>query len=258
MVSLSRMLSPVQVYQLLPVDDQAGPGVRVSAVDDRSDIKACLKELGLTELRPTLVVVGGATGLDNDQRIHLDSLFHRVLAPLAEELQLHVVDGGTDAGVMRLMGEARSAIGGTFSLLGVAPRSLVHLPDCHSDHPDASTLEPNHTHCILVPGNQWGDESPWIAEVATQLSGTHDSITILINGGSVTWQDAYASVRAGRELMIMAGSGRTADIMVSALQGQDMDDTRMHPLLSSGLLSSVNLETSAENLKEAIKALLFE
>ncbi len=247
------MLTPIQVYQLLPTDEYPDHGVKVSSVDSQAQIPACLKELAITETRPTLVIVGGASGLDNDQQTRLDSLFHHVLAPLAEELQLHVVDGGTDAGVMRLMGQARTAIGGTFALIGVAPRCVVHLPDRKVDHPDASTLEPHHTHCILVPGKNWGDESPWIAEIATHLAGTHNSITVLINGGSVTWQDARASVDAGREIMVMAGSGRTADIMVKALQGKLVEDPRMPHLLASGLMTAIGLQESIAHLKEAIR-----
>ncbi|NER81893.1 MAG: hypothetical protein F6K42_20475 [Leptolyngbya sp. SIO1D8] len=252
------MLSPIRVYQLLTAKDQAAHGVKVSAVDEKSDIPACLRELELKRLRPTLVIVGGASGLDNGQKTQLDSLFRLVLAPLAEELQLHVVDGGTDAGIMGLMGQARTQISGTFSLVGVAPRSLVNLPDYRVTHPDASTLEPHHSHCILVPGKNWGDESAWMAEIATQLSGTQGSMTILINGGSVTWQDAYASVKVGREVVIIAGSGRTADVMVKALQGNTVEDPRMPRLLTSGLLSSVDLENPPMELKETIKALLLE
>lgn len=248
----------IQVYQLLKAGGHTNHGVSVCSVDEMASLTGCLQRLGLNELRPTLVLVGGASGLDDDQQIHLDSLFNSVLAPLAEELGLHVVDGGTDAGVMRLMGKARTAIGGTFSLIGVTPRSLVNLPDRTAEHPDACTLEPNHTHCVLVPGDKWGDESPWMAEIATQLSGKHESITILINGGSITWQDAYASVMAGREIAIMAGSGRTADIIVRALQGKPVEDPRTNALLSSGLLSSIDLENPPAELKEAIKALLLE
>lgn len=223
-----------------------------------AEIAACLQDLGLDTRRPTLVIVGGASGLDDDQQRQLENLFQRVLAPLAEELELHVVDGGTDAGVMRLMGQARTAIRGSFALVGVAPRSLVNLPNQPAEVADACALEPNHTHCILVPGQQWGDESPWIAEIATQLSGTHESLTVLINGGNVTWQDAYASVKAGREIAIIAGSGRTADVIVSALEGNSIAEPRIHPLLSSGLLSSVDLENPPTDLKEAIKTLLLE
>ncbi|UXE59643.1 MAG: hypothetical protein KA717_28380 [Woronichinia naegeliana WA131] len=46
-------------------------------------------------------------------------MFSKVLAPLAQELGVIVADGGTDAGVMRLMGQRRGSrqfsIGGGFS-----------------------------------------------------------------------------------------------------------------------------------------------
>ncbi|HEY9889662.1 MAG TPA: hypothetical protein V6D02_14750, partial [Candidatus Obscuribacterales bacterium] len=212
------MPSPVQIYQLLEQESPDHEGVKVGLVDEMTDLKKYFQDVGLAEPRMTLVIVGGASGLDNDQQTQLDGLFRRVLAPLAEEMQLYVVDGGTDAGVMRLMGQARTAIRGTFPLVGVAPRSLVNLPDQPVNHPDASTLEPNHTHCVLVPGDQWGDESVWIAKIATDLSGPHESMTVLINGGSVTVQDAYASINAGREIVIIAGTGRVADDIVQALR----------------------------------------
>lgn len=251
------MQSSVQVYALLDLVSPAShPGVKVYSLDSAVGLVSALETLGLGAKRPTLVIVGGASGLDDAQRDRLQSLFDDVLAPLAEELQLYVVDGGTDAGVMRMMGEARTHIGGSFRLIGVAPRELVHLPDAPASHPDASTLEPHHTHCLLVPGDRWGAESPWIAEVATQLSGELPSMTVLINGGSVTWQDANASVQAGREILIMAGSGRTADIMAAALNGSSVDDPRISPLMASGLLSAIDLEAELSLLKRQLHTLL--
>ena len=38
------------------------------------------------------------------------------------------------------------------------------------DRADASPLEPNHTHQVLVPGSSWGEESPWLADIATWLA----------------------------------------------------------------------------------------
>lgn len=256
------MPSPVQIYQLLAQERPTHEGVKVGFVAKLDDLEIYLQNAGLAEPRMTLVVVGGASGLDADQQTQLDDLFHRVLAPLAEEMQLYVVDGGTDAGVMRLMGQARTAMNGTFPLVGVAPRSLVNLPDHPVDHPDASTLEPNHTHCILVPGKAWGDESPWISEVATQLSGPHESITILINGGPITVQDAYASISAGRQIVIVAGTGRIADDIVEALrykvlEGKIADNPRIAKLINSSdeLLTAIDLDNRPADFIQDLKQL---
>ena len=256
---------PVQVYQLLKQTHSRNHGVKVGIINQMSCLADYLKELDLGTPHDTLVIVGGASGLDADQQMQLDGLFHRVLAPLAEELQLYVVDGGTNAGVMRLMGQARTAIGGTFPLIGVAPQSLVNLPDRVVEHPDASTLEPNHTHCLLVPGGNWGDESPWIAETATHLSGSHESMTILINGGSVTVKDAYASVKAGREVIIVSGTGRVADDLTAALrykvlEGKTVDDPRIAPLidLSDEFLTAVDLDNNPEAFIRDLKLMFRE
>ena len=257
------MPSPVQVYQLREPESPDHPGVQVGLIAEPADLEPYLKTAGLSEPRTTLVIVGGASGLDEDQKVQLNGLFHRVLAPLAEDPQLYVLDGGTDAGAMRPTGQARTSINGTFPLVGVAPRSLVNLPDHPVAHPDASTLEPNHTHCILVPGAQWGDESPWISEIATHLSGHHESMTILINGGSVTVQDAYASVAAGRDIVIVAGTGRIADDIAQALrykvvEGKAIEDPRLAKLIdtSDELLTAIDLDNRPADFIQDLKTLL--
>ncbi|MGD1907002.1 MAG: hypothetical protein ACFB0C_13540 [Leptolyngbyaceae cyanobacterium] len=246
------MARPIQTYTLVDAETAATHGVKVGYPSGFEDLGPCLDALELSATQATLVVIGGASGLDEVQRSNVESLFRDVLFPLAEEHQLCVVDGGTDAGVMQLMGRARAALAGTFPLVGVAPRSLVQLPDDSNPNPDGAPLEPNHTHCLLVPGTNWGDESEALAQVATLRAGAHPSLTVLVNGGSVTWQEAQISVEDGRAVVVMAGSGRAADTIAAALQGQSSDDPRLEPLLSSGLLSSLNLTDDPLTLRQAL------
>ena len=49
----------------------------------------------------------------------------------------------------------------------------------------SAPLDPHHTHFILVPGKNWGDESSWIAQIATQLAGDQPSVAVLVNGGKI-------------------------------------------------------------------------
>jgi hypothetical protein len=72
-------------------------------------------------------------------------------------------------------------------------------------------LQPHHTHFLLVPGDHWGDESPWIARVATLLAGEAPSVTLLVNGGEISRQDVAHSLAAGRPVLVVAGTGRLAD-----------------------------------------------
>jgi SLOG in TRPM, prokaryote len=220
----------------------------------KADLTVTVERLGLNSPRPVIVVVGGASKISDADRERLRSLFLLVLAPLAESFNACVVDGGTDAGVMQMMGEARSKIGGTFPLIGVTSVALATLPNQPPPAEDACSLEPHHTHFVLVPGSQWGDESPWMAGLASTLSGGFLSVTVLMNGGEVTWKDAAESVAAKRPIVAIAGSGRTADILVAALNGTIQDD-RALPLLESGLLQSVDLNDS-EKLDRVLKQIL--
>ncbi len=133
---------------------------QVLQVQPSQDLTSALSAMNLLEHRPVLVVIGGASQISEADLLQLEHLFVKILAPLAQELGLLVADGGTDAGVMGLMGNARSQIKGKFPLIGVSPIGLVKFSHHDNPSPNAAFLEPHHTHCFLVPGSKWGDESP--------------------------------------------------------------------------------------------------
>jgi len=220
---------------------------QVVQVCQKQDILTALQTLGLS-CRPTLVLIGGASRISPTDTDRLQHLFIEVLAPLAEELGAIVVDGGTNAGVMQLIGWARSSLSATFPLVGVSPRQLVHFsnrqlvhfsnqghnqnhpcdqPDPtslnvepHLLHSGAATvaLEPHHTHFILVPGAVWGDESSWLAWIASALAGSHPSIAVLVNGGRVSLVDVQWNIAEGRSIAVVAGSGRLADEIANGMR----------------------------------------
>ncbi len=167
--------------------------------------RAELDAAGLPVGRPVLVLVGGAGGMRADELRALASVL-RDLVPLLDECGAVVVDGGTDVGVMRAVGRARAAAGGRFPLIGVAAEVAVGL----------DAFEPNHTHLVLVPGGAWGDESPWLAEVADAVAGPRPSLTVLVNGGPITFDDAEHSLGRNRPLVVLRGSGRAADAIAGS------------------------------------------
>jgi hypothetical protein len=113
----------------------------------------------------------------------------------------------------------------------------------------------NHSHFVIVPGNDWGDESPWLALVASALSGTQPSATVLVNGGDTAWLDVEASVAAGRPVIVVDGSGRAADDIAAALR-DPRDGERGYRLASSGLVRAVSLDAGPEETAAAVQALL--
>lgn len=225
-------------------------------VDHTVELPRALRSLGLLDYpSPVIVLVGGADGLGDSEMAHLRPAFVRVLAPLAEALGISVVDGGTDAGVMRLMGEARAEVGARFPLVGVAAAGTVTLPNAFSTSFGASRLEPHHTHFVLVPGSSWGDEAPWLVSVASVLANGAPSVTVLVDGGETTWEDATLSVEAGRPVIAVADTGRAADALASAVYSSE-EEQRGQELAASGLVRAATLSSGSNGLAEIIEGIL--
>ncbi|WP_449420892.1 hypothetical protein [Phormidium nigroviride] len=216
-------------------------------VNRSTDLSIALSQIGLKGPRPILVLVGGASGITPEDMTRLNLLFVKVLAPLAQSLGAAVVDGGTDTGIMQLMGQSRAATGTTFPLIGVAPSGKVAIPYPHLSPAKGTALEQHHTHFVLVPGASWGEECPWMADLATLLADGERSVTVLINGGKVTWRDAEESVRAGRPVLVIAGTGRTADELAKAIRAEAREE---------GLQSRLSPEISSQELGEQAKNLV--
>jgi hypothetical protein len=202
----------------------------------REQLADGVAQLGLRRGRPVVVLVGGADGMSDADRMRAGTLLRDAVFPLLDRLGAAVVDGGTDAGVMRAAGRARDAIGGRFPLVGVVLGEPVDQ--------DNAPLEPYHTHLLLVPGSDWGDESPWIAGVASVVAGGEPSVTLVVNGGAITFADIGHSLDAGRPILVVAGSGRTADAVAAAVAGHAADPQAARAA-ASALTTVVELDDPA-------------
>lgn len=226
-------------------------------VDSITSLSTALTQLGFEASRPTLVLIGGASGLTEHDADELKELFQNIICPLAEAAGWIVIDGGTDAGVMRLMGQAYQEMQCTFSLLGVVVQNKAIAPN--STEPvdqDAANLEPHHTHFLLVPGQQWGDESAWIAQAAALLSQENSSATIVINGGEITLkQDIPNSLKHRRPVLVLAGTGRAADRVAAVATGQN-HDAEIQPLLDSGLVVTLDWLQDQDILHQKLQKIL--
>ncbi len=233
-----------------------GRVARAVRVEDTKELLHIPRELNLGSSRPVIVLVGGAGGLTDSDLDRLRALFTDSLAPLAESLGAAMIDGGTDAGVMQLMGQARAAGAYHFPLIGVAVEAMVTWPGL-PERKDTAPLEPHHTHFVFVPGSSWGDEAEWIPQVAKALTGASESATVLIDGGEVAWQDVLHSVRQGRTVIVVDGSGRTADQVAAAMRGEAGDE-RAQAIIASGRLMVVNLADGPMSLTSAIESKLIK
>jgi len=193
------------------------PGPRVVRVARAADLPGALKTLGIGMPRPVLVLVGGADGMTEDHLAAVTEAMKQIV-PALDRWGAAVVDGGTDSGVIQVMGRARYAADGRFPLIGVAAEGTVTLAGMPAAS-DMAGLEPHHTQALLVPGDTWGDESPWLSGVAAIIADGRPSLTLVVNGGEITYDDIEHSLRTGRPVIVLAGTGRAADMIAAAARG---------------------------------------
>lgn len=153
-----------------------------------------------------VILVGGADLTEPERLAELRALFD-TLAAYFERTCTTVVDGGTDSGVMRLMAEARSKIGGEFRLIGVAPAGAFERPTRDGA---PIKLARDHSMVVLVPGSDFGDETEWLFAAGDHLAGG-SAPTIVVNGGKLTLEEASLRLEQGHPVIVVEGSGRAAD-----------------------------------------------
>jgi hypothetical protein len=197
------------------------PVIRVGA-QNKGSLVAGLANAGLPGPTPVVVLVGGAGGLEPKDSAACARLFADALVPVLEKTGACLIDGGTAEGIMALAGKARRDAGATGPHVGVVAEGTVNWSG-EPERPDTAELDPNHTHVVLVPGNTWGDESPWLSKIATALAGPAHSVTVLANGGPIAYDDVRHSLRAGRPVIVLAGTGRTAAAIAAARAGSGAD-----------------------------------
>ena len=89
-----------------------------------------------------------------------------------------------------------------------------------------------------------------MTSIVEAIAGDSPSLTILVDGGETAWEDVAESVRAGRQVVVVDGSGRVADILAAALAGTESEE-RALSLVSSGLLRAVGFDQGPTALREA-------
>jgi hypothetical protein len=208
---------------------------------------------------------GGASRMQADHQRQLLAMFDALTLIAKCGRRIAVGDGGTQAGIMEAAGHARRASGGAFPLIGVAPAREVP--------PRGKTpLDPNHSHVVAVDNpsapaqDSWGSETEAMYWLFAKLAEKRPSVTIVANGGGITLSEVEANVRAGRRMILIEGSGRAADALVSLLQKTKVPDAEVVGLRERAekatltrrpeLFQIVRLQSGARGLRDAITAVI--
>lgn len=230
--------------------------VVITAPRDAS-AQAILDALEIASPRAVILIFGGAAGLDDSRKAHLASVFADGVALVAAELGALVIDGGTQSGVMAMMGEAVARYPGACQLLGIAPEGKITHPEISgaSAVSDGAPLEPNHSHFLLVETGEWGGETGKMLELARAFGAP--IVTILINGGAIAADEALQSVRSGWQLLVAEGSGRLSDELSAAIRdGQSAKSVEVSEIVRSGRVRLFRVDETTQTLRDELRRML--
>lgn len=222
-----------------------------------ASVRAILEALGIVSPPAVILLFGGAAGLDDSRKADLATLFADGVTPVAAELGAVVIDGGTQSGVMAIMGEAVAQHPGTCQLLGIAPKGKIVHPEIvgASAVSDGASLEPHHSHFVLVESADWGGETTTMLELARAFNAP--TAAILVNGGAIAADEALQSVRNGWPLLVLEGSGRFADELSAAVRdGQSAKSAKIGEIAGSGRVALFQVDNVAQKLKVELRRML--
>jgi len=248
------------------VDSGRPQVVTVSSVAPETNPELALLIRTLRQQADAFVFLsGGASQMTESNQRQLLGMFD-ALAMLAKTgHRIAVGDGGTQAGIMEAAGLARHASGDAFALIGVAPAGEIP--------PRGTTpIDPHHSHVIAVDNpsaparDSWGSETGTMYWLFSQLAEGRPSVAIVANGGGITLTEVEANVRAGRGMILIEGSGRVADALVSLVRHTTIADDEVNDFKSRAekaqllqrpeLFQIVPLQGGATALREALAAAL--
>jgi hypothetical protein len=229
------------------------------APDDSVD--AILSALGVKTPAPCLFISGGAGGMSEEDIAKTRIIMDEGVAKFASEHGVTVIDGGTESGVMQMIGEARRNHHYSFPLIGVAPAGKVQYPG-HANPDNEAELDSNHSHFVLVEADEWGGESKMIIDLTRAVCGKkkEHALGILINGGKIAQQDIYLATSTGDHnipILVLEGSGRFAEELATAFRTGHANQQILKAIIAGGdiklLATGEGVETMWEKLDTHFK-----
>jgi len=237
------------------VDQGEGRSMLVVAEGPGRTAADLVRALGLSAGSPVILVIGGAGGLDDAMIPPLVRLFERGLLRAASAAEATILDGGTDSGVIRAVGQAKAATGLSAHLVGVAPALKVTYPS--DDRPTKGTtdLEPNHDGVILARAADYGGETPLLFEVLDVLMASQPAVAVVANGGDVTLAELILAAKRRIPIVAISGSGGKADELLSAAA----DESAEGPLADVAAavdISAISLDADPSDLQRRLTRIL--
>jgi hypothetical protein len=216
--------------------------------------KQIVDALSIPPPRAVVCLNGGTAQLDEERASRLEGLLVDGLARVTAEEGLTVVTGGTDAGIFSLFGKGVEKWGEPAPVVGVVPEKLVRWPGGGAGD---TSLEPHHSHFVLVEGRQWGDETGTMYALMGEWGGACPSVAVFAGGGEVTLEEMRSNLRQGRKMILLAGSGRTTDAVLAARDAESSLDPSVREIAAQGEIVLFDLHRESRFLASLVRESLF-
>lgn len=240
-----------QVFTLTFNNQNTARAIRVPKDNDPAQV---LGLFGLQQAQPTIFVSGGASYMSDEDKQRVGTILQGV-ADFAQEKGAVVIDGGTESGVMQMVGDARNNHNHTFPLIGVSPLGKVSFPGYKNPNEEAY-LEDSHSHFVLVSGENWGDESQTIINLTNAVChrGKKPAIGILINGGRIAMHEVYLASTTQNKIpmLVLEGSGRTADEISTAFRTGKTQREILRAILAGGDIQLIAADEGMEVVRQKL------
>jgi hypothetical protein len=233
---------------------QDGKQAEVIRVLRNTPAKEIIEALGIPAPRGLICLNGGTAKLDERFQEQLKSLIADGLARVVAEELFTVITGGTDAGIFALFGYGiQSWHTRSPNVIGVAPEDRVKWPGGGKGD---TSLEPHHTHFVLVEGKDWGDETATMYALAEEWSRACPSIAVFAGGGTITLNEMRANVQTGRQMILLAGSGRSTDAVLEARAGKGEPSEEVKEIAAKGKIEALDLRRDPQALATLVRSYL--
>jgi SLOG in TRPM, prokaryote len=180
-----------------------------------------LDTFGMERPLPTLILSGNASRLPDELQQSLPPFFD-LLAQALVERPMVVINGGSNRGVIRLLGEA-------FARNGRRPERYIGVAlHPYFERKGTEAFETQHTHLLLTPDPEWGSEVPYMGQARAVVTGQtlhsaqkKPAVLLLVDGGKVALEDMREHAQAGVPICVLLGSGILPECMAEAQSGKN-------------------------------------
>ena len=175
--------------------------------------------------QPVVVVAGGAGALHEPELSVARATLGPAIRVAIARSGAAIIDGGTNAGVMALLGTERAADPAAMPvLIGVAPSGRVEHPGvAGTTGADRTPFAAHHTHLVLADSDEWGGETPLLGALATELASGEPVAMVLAGGGEGARAELDQAIVRGWPVFVLEGTGGLADRVAAAGSGEHRD-----------------------------------